>query len=294
MFEGAFTAIVTPFKDGKLDFESFEKLIEFQIENGIHGLVPCGTTGESATLSHQEHREVIEFVVKTVKGRVPVIAGSGSNSTQEALELTKFAKDAGADGALIITPYYNKPTQEGLYRHFKLIAESVDIPIVVYNVPGRTGTNLLPSTLARLKDISNIVAVKEASGSVDQAEEIMILTEGKISLLSGDDSLYFPLLAIGGKGVISVVSNIIPGDVAVVYNEFKNNKIEKARELFYKYYFLTKSMFYETNPIPVKTSLKLMGMISSELRMPLCEMSKANDEKLVKDLQRYDLISLKK
>ncbi len=290
MFEGAFTAIVTPMKSGEVDYESFKKLIEFQIEKGIHGLVPCGTTGESATLTHKEHKEVIEFVIKTVKGRVKVIAGSGSNSTQEALELTKFTKKAGADGALVITPYYNKPTQEGLYRHFKLIAEEVDIPIVVYNVPGRTGVNLLPDTLARLKDISNITAVKEASGNVEQMEQIIDLVEGKIDLLSGDDSLYFPILAIGGKGLISVASNIIPGDVAEVYNQFKKNNIEKARELFYKYYFLTKSMFYETNPIPAKTSLKLMGMISGELRMPLCEMSKANEEKLIADLQKYDLI----
>ena len=290
MFEGAFTAIVTPFKSGEVDYKSFEKLIEFQIDKGIHGLVPCGTTGESATLTLQEHKEVIEFVIKTVKGRVKVIAGSGSNSTPEALELTKFTKKAGADGALVITPYYNKPTQEGLYRHFKLIAEEVDIPIVVYNVPGRTGVNLLPDTLARLKDISNITAVKEASGNVEQMEQIIDLVEGKIDLLSGDDSLYFPILAIGGKGVISVASNIIPGDVAEVYNQFKKNNMEKARELFYKYYFLTKSMFYETNPIPAKTSLKLMGMISGEMRMPLCEMSKANEDKLIADLQKYDLI----
>ncbi len=279
MFEGAFTALVTPFKDGKIDYDTFGKLIEFQIKNGIHGVVPCGTTGESATLSHQEHKDVIEFVVKTVNGRVPVIAGSGSNSTQEALELTEFVKKAGADGALVITPYYNKPTQEGLYRHFKLIAESVDVPIVVYNVPGRTGVNLLPTTLGRLKDISNIVAVKEASGSVNQAEEIIEIVDGKIDLLSGEDSLYFPLLAIGGKGMISVASNIIPGDVAKVYDEFKNNNIEEARNLF-----------YETNPIPAKTALKLMGMISGEMRLPLCEMSKENEDKLVEDLKKYNLI----
>ncbi len=290
MLEGAFTATVTPFKDHKVDYAGFEKLIEFQIEKGIHGLVPCGTTGESATLSHKEHKEVIEFVIKTVKGRVPVIAGSGSNSTQEALELTRFARDAGADAALVITPYYNKPTQEGLYRHFKLIAGEVDIPIVVYNVPGRTGVNLLPETLARLKDISNIVAVKEASGSIDQAETIISLTEGDIGLLSGDDGLYFPMLSIGGNGIISVVSNIIPGEVAEVYNLFKKNELEKARELFYKFYFLTKSVFYETNPIPAKTSLKLMGMIGGELRLPLCEMSSQNEEKLIADLQKYDLI----
>ncbi|MBU1076126.1 MAG: 4-hydroxy-tetrahydrodipicolinate synthase [Spirochaetes bacterium] len=290
MFKGAFTAIVTPFKDGKIDFDSFEKLIEFQIENKIDGLVPCGTTGESATLTHEEHKKVIQFVIKTVKKRVPVIAGSGSNSTAEAIELTKFAKESGADGALVITPYYNKPPQEGLYQHFRKVAETVAIPIVVYNVPGRTGINLLPSTLERLKDISNIVAVKEASGKVDQAEEILSLTEGKIDLLSGDDSLYLPMLAIGGTGIISVVSNIIPNDVAEVYKLYSEKKAEKAKELFYKYYFLTNSMFYETNPIPVKTSLKLMGKISGELRLPLCNLSKANEEKLTADLQKYELI----
>ncbi len=290
MFEGAFTAIITPMKNGEIDWNDFEKLIEFQIENKINGLVPCGTTGESATLSHEEHKEVVKFVVKQVNNRVPVIAGSGSNSTIETVELTRFAKESGADGALVITPYYNKPPQEGLYQHFKKVAESVAIPIVVYNVPGRTGVNLLPSTLNRLKDISNIVAVKEASGKVDQAIDILNLTEGKIDLLSGDDSLYLPLLAIGGKGIISVVSNIIPEDVSEVYKQYKENNYEKARGSFYKYYYLTHSMFYETNPIPVKTSLKLMGKITGELRMPLTEISKSNLDKLSEDLRKYKLI----
>jgi len=290
MFEGAFTAIVTPFKNGEVDYDTLERFIEFQIENKIHGLVPCGTTGESATLTHEEHKKVIEFTIKKVNKRVPVIAGAGSNSTQEALELTKFAKEKGADGALVITPYYNKPTQEGLYRHFKYIAESVNIPIVVYNVPGRTGVNLLPSTLARLKDIPNIVAIKEASGNIDQAQQMVLQTEGKITLLSGEDPLYFPLLAVGAKGIISVLSNIIPTDVAEVYNLFKAGEFIQARSLFYNFYFLTKSVFYETNPIPVKTALKLMGIMNNEYRLPLCEMKKENEDKLIADLQKYGLI----
>lgn len=290
MLEGAFTAIVTPIKNGEIDYESFEQLIEFQIENKIHGLVPCGTTGESATMSHQEHKDVVKFVIEKVNGRVPVIAGSGSNSTKEAIELTQYAKDSGADAALVITPYYNKPTQEGLYQHFKNVAESVNIPIVVYNVPGRTGVNILPSTLARLTEFSNIVAVKEASGKVDQAMDILDLTDGKLSILSGDDSLYYALLAIGASGIISVTSNIVPQDMAEVFNLVKKGEFIKARELFYKFYYLTHSMFYETNPIPVKTSLKLMGKISNDMRLPLYPMSKANEEKLVADLQKYSLI----
>ncbi|MDD5065674.1 MAG: 4-hydroxy-tetrahydrodipicolinate synthase [bacterium] len=290
MFEGAFTAIVTPFKNNEVDYKSFEKLIEFQISGGIHGLVPCGTTGESATLSHQEHKDVIKFTIDVVKKRVPVIAGSGSNSTAEAIELTKFAKSVGAEGALLITPYYNKPTQEGLYQHYKTVAENVAIPIVVYNVPSRTGVNMLPPVFERLKEIRNIVAVKEASGNINQGMDIIELTEGKMNVLSGDDPLYLSLLAVGGKGIISVVSNIIPGDVAEVYNLFKKKDGNKAMEVFYRYYYLTKSCFYETNPIPVKTALKLMGMVSGEMRLPLCSMNKSNEEKLILDLQNYNLI----
>lgn len=290
MFEGAFTAIVTPFRNGEVDYKAFEKLIEFQIAGGIHGLVPCGTTGESATLSHQEHKDVIKFILEVVKKRVPVIAGSGSNSTKEAVELTRYARTAGADAALLITPYYNKPTQDGLYHHFLTVAREVNIPLVVYNVPGRTGVNMLPATFERLKDVPNIAAVKEASGSITQAMDIIALTEGRMDLLSGDDPLYLPVLAIGGKGVISVVSNIIPNDVAAVYNLFRKEGLEKALEKFRAYYYLTKSVFYETNPIPVKTALKLMGMISGELRLPLCALSRSNEEKLVLDLQEYDLI----
>ncbi len=290
MFEGAITALVTPFKDGKVDYQKLEELIEFQISEGIHGILPCGTTGESATLSFEEHKEVVKRTVEIVNNRVKVIAGSGSNNTSEAIELTQWAKKVGADGALVITPYYNKPTQEGLYLHFKKVAESVNIPIIVYNVPGRTGVNLLPKTLERLKDISNIVAVKEASGSVSQAEEILYLVDGKIDILSGDDSLYFPILAIGGKGVISVLSNIIPGKLANVYNLFKSGKIDDARNKFFEFFPLTKSMFYETNPIPVKTALKFMGKLHAEMRLPLSPMSKENEDKLKNDLKKYGVI----
>jgi len=290
MFEGAITALVTPFKNGEVDYDKLEELIEFQISKGIHGLVPCGTTGESATLSFDEHKKVVKRTVEIVKKRVFVIAGSGSNNTTESIELTQFAKEVKADGALVITPYYNKPTQEGLYLHFKKIAETVNIPIVIYNVPGRTGVNILPQTLKRLKDIPNIVAIKEASGNVNQAEEFIYEAGDKITLLSGEDSLYFPLLAIGGKGVISVLSNIIPDKMAEIYNKFKANKFEEARKLFYEIFPLTKSMFYETNPIPVKTALKLMGKLNGELRLPLCPLSQENEERLKKDLKKFNLI----
>ncbi len=291
MFEGAITALVTPFKNGKVDYEKLEELIEFQISEGVQGILPCGTTGESATLSFDEHKEVVKRTVEIVNKRAIVIAGSGSNNTAEAIELTRWAKEVGADGALVITPYYNKPTQQGLYLHFKKVAEEVNIPIVVYNVPGRTGINLLPKTLQRLKEIPNIVAIKEASGNVSQAEEILYLVGDKITLLSGDDSLYFPLLAIGGKGVISVLSNIIPKKMADIYNNFKAGKIEDARKMFFDIFPLTKSMFYETNPIPVKTALKLMGKLNGEVRLPLCAMLPENEEKLKNDLKQYGVLT---
>ncbi|MBN1897209.1 MAG: 4-hydroxy-tetrahydrodipicolinate synthase [Spirochaetes bacterium] len=290
MFEGAITAHVTPFKNGEVDYKKLEELLEFQIAEGIHGILPCGTTGESATLSHEEHKQVVKKTVEIVNKRVPVIAGAGSNSTAEAVELTKWAKKIGAQGALVITPYYNKPTQEGLYQHFKKVAEEVNIPIVLYNVPGRTGVNLLPATLARLKDISNIVAVKEASGNFSQIEEIKYLCGNKVTLLSGDDSLYFPLLAIGGKGVISVLSNILPGKWARVYDLYKKGKLEESQKLFFELFPLTKSIFIETNPIPIKTSLKMMGKLNGQMRLPLVPMSRENEEKLKNDLKRHKVI----
>ncbi len=288
--KGAIVAIVTPFRDGKIDEKALADLIEFQISNGTDGIVPCGTTGESATLSYEEHEFVVEFTVKHVKGRVPVIAGTGSNSTHEAIELTKHAKKVGADAALIITPYYNKPTQEGMYRHFKAIADEVDIPIILYNVPGRTGVNLLPETVARLSKIKNIIGIKEASGSLQQISDIIRLTGSDFTVLSGDDFIVLPLLAVGGKGVISVVSNVAPADMAELCDAFFAGDLKKARDLHYKLFPLCHAMFIETNPIPVKTALGLMGKINPELRLPLCSMSEANLNKLKQIMKDYGLI----
>jgi len=281
MFKGVITAIVTPFKEGEVDYEKFEELIEWQIENKVQGILPCGTTGESATLSHQEHKDIIKFVVSIVKKRVPVIAGTGSNNTMEAIDLTESAKKDGADAALLITPYYNKPTQEGLYRHFSLICESVDIPVILYNVPTRTGVNMLPSTIAKLaKNVPNIIGVKEASGSIDQTSEILQLTEEKISVLSGDDSLTLALISVGAKGVISVVSNIAPDKMRSLCDYALCGNFEEARKIHYKLFPLMKALFIETNPIPVKKALYLMNKINDEIRLPLTLMSQENIEKL--------------
>ncbi|MHC2994470.1 MAG: 4-hydroxy-tetrahydrodipicolinate synthase [Candidatus Atribacteria bacterium] len=292
MFKGSLVAMITPFKEnGEVDEKGIEKLVEFHIQNGTNGIVPCGTTGESPTLSHEEHKRVVEVTINAVAGRVLVIAGTGSNCTREALDLTSHAKKAGADGALIITPYYNKPTQKGLYLHFKKIAEEVDIPIIVYNVPSRTGINLLPETLAELSEIKNIVGVKEASGNLDQMTQIIELCGDKITLLSGDDKLLLPVLSIGGKGVISVVANIIPREVSDMVNEFEKENYQKAKEIFLsKVYPLSNAMFYETNPIPVKTSARLMGLPSGDLRLPLAPMSENNLAKLKADLIKFGLL----
>ncbi len=290
MFSGSIVAMVTPFKDGKVDEEAYRELIEFQIENGTSAIVPCGTTGESATLSMEEHARVIQIAIDAVNKRVPVIAGTGGNSTREAIELTEHAKNAGADATLQVTPYYNKPTQEGLYQHFKAIAEAVPLPQVLYNVPGRTSINMLPETVARLAELPEIVAVKEASGNLGQMAEIVRLAGDKITLLSGDDNLTLPVLAIGGRGVISVVANIVPKDNAEMVKAWENGDVKKATEMYYRLLPLCKAMFYETNPIPVKTSLALMGKISGEMRLPLCEMAPANLEKLKKALSDYGLM----
>lgn len=290
MFKGSIVAIITPFKDGKIDEETYRELIEFQIENGTNAIVPCGTTGESATLSMEEHSRVIDIAIKAVNKRVPVIAGTGGNNTTEAIELTKHAKSAGADASLQVTPYYNKPTQEGLYQHFKAIANAVPLPQVLYNVPGRTSVNMLPETVARLAEMPEVVAVKEASANLGQMAEIVRLAGDKITLLSGDDNVTLPVLAIGGKGVISVVANIVPKDTADMVNAWEEGNIERAKELFYKLFPLCQAMFYETNPIPVKTSLALMGKIQDELRLPLVPMASANLERLKKSLQDYGLI----
>lgn len=290
MFKGAIVAIVTPFKNGRVDEEKLRELIEFQIENGTDGIVPCGTTGESPTLSHEEHDRVIEITVDAVKKRVPVIAGTGSNSTAEALRLTKHAYEVGADAALLVTPYYNRPSQEGLFQHYKFIAENVAIPIVVYNVPSRTGANVLPETLARLSAISNIVGVKEAAGSLRQMQDMITLCGDNFSVLSGDDFFTYPLLCLGGQGIISVVSNVAPADMAAMVDAFAAGEMKKAMALHYKMTPLVDALFLETNPVPVKIALSLMGKIENEIRLPLCQMSAANLDKLKKVMTGYGLI----
>ena len=290
MFKGAIVAIVTPFKNGEVDEEALRELIEFQIENGTDGIVPCGTTGESATLSHEEHDRVIEIAIDAVKKRVPVIAGTGSNSTREAIRLTKHACEAGADAVLMVSPYYNRPTQEGLYQHYKTVAEEVPIPIFPYNVPSRTGSNVLPETLARLSTISNIVGVKEATGDLKQISKVIDLCGDDFIVLSGDDFTVLPILEVGGKGVISVTSNVAPADMAGMIDAFEAGDKTKARELHYKMRPLMDALFFETNPIPSKASLFMMGKIEYELRLPLCRMSDANYEKLKNVLVNYGLI----
>jgi 4-hydroxy-tetrahydrodipicolinate synthase len=292
MFKGSLVAMITPFtKNDEVDEKGIKELVEFHIKNGTNGIVPCGTTGESPTLSHEEHKRVVELTIKAVAGRIPVIAGTGSNCTKEALDLTSHAKEAGADGVLIITPYYNKPTQKGLYLHYKKIAEEVDIPIVIYNVPSRTGVNMLPETLAELAELKNIVAVKEASGNLDQMTEIIELCGNKMTLLSGDDKLLLPVLSIGGTGVISVVANIIPKDVSNMVREFEEGNYQKSKDIFLsKVYPLSNAMFYETNPIPVKTSVRLMGLPAGHLRLPLSPMSDKNLVKLKVDLIKFGLL----
>lgn len=290
MFRGAITALVTPFKNGQVDEEALRNLIEFQIANGVDGLVPCGTTGESPTLSHDEHDRVIEMTIDAAKKRVPVIAGTGSNSTAEALRLTRHAYEAGADGALIACPYYNKPTQEGLYQHFELIAKNVPIPIIPYNIPGRTGINMSPELIARLAKISNIVGIKEASGSIKQISDVINLCDKDFAVLSGDDIFTLPLMAIGGTGVISVVSNVAPADMAGLVDAFNAGDMARAKELHYKMSALIDMLFIEVNPIPVKAALALMGKIEYEYRLPLCKMAEANFEKLKKVMINYGLI----
>ena len=290
MFKGSIVAIVTPFKNGELDEEAYRELIEFQIERGTSAIVPTGTTGESATLSMEEHARVLDVAVKAVNKRVPVIAGTGGNNTNEAIELTAHAKKVGADATLQVTPYYNKPTQEGLYQHFKAVAKAAPLPQVLYNVPGRTSVNLLPTTVARLAELPEVVAIKEASGNLGQMAEIIRLAGDKITLLSGDDNVTLPVLGIGGKGVVSVVANIVPRDPADMIKAWEDGDIDQARKIFYKLFPLCQAMFYETNPVPVKTSLALMGKIKEGLRLPLAPMSEANLERLKKVLKDYGLI----
>lgn len=289
--KGSMVALVTPFKGAEVDLRTLQELVEFHIRSGTSALVPCGTTGESATLSHEEHEQVIEVTIQAARGRIPVIAGTGSNNTEEALRLTRHAQRAGADAALLIAPYYNRPTQEGLYRHFRAIAEAVDIPIVLYNIASRTGVNIEPETFARLAKVHNIVGVKEASGNLEQMSRIKALCPEGFALISGDDALTLPVLAIGGTGVISVVANLVPKRVSSMTRSFERGQIRKARQLHYRLIPLTKAMFLETNPIPVKTAMGLMGLLKdASLRLPLCSMSDGNLEKLKEVLRSYRLI----
>ncbi|HAJ56842.1 MAG TPA: 4-hydroxy-tetrahydrodipicolinate synthase [Candidatus Omnitrophica bacterium] len=292
MFKGSIVALVTPFsRKGGVDEAALKRLVEFHVKNGTDGIVPCGTTGESATLNYEEHERVIEICVKVSKKRIPVIAGTGSNSTQEAIDMSLFAKRVGADGLLLVSPYYNKPTQKGLYLHFKAVADSVGLPVVLYNIASRTGVNIEPETVCRLsQDCNNIVGIKEASGSLEQMSRIIALCGKKLTMLSGDDSLTLPLMAIGGEGIISVVANIIPKDVKALVSAFKRGDIAQARRLHYKMLPLIKAMFIETNPIPVKTAMGQMKLCEPSLRLPMCEMMPENLAKLKKALKEYGLI----
>lgn len=291
MFKGSMVAIVTPFKaDGRFDEEAYRQLIEFQIENGTDAIIPCGTTGESATLDFDEHDYVIKVCIEQVNKRVPVIAGTGANSTAEAIDLSQDAKAMGADGLLLVCPYYNKPSQEGIYRHYKAIAEAVALPQVLYNVPGRTGVNMAADTTARLAEIPNVVAIKEASGNLIQISEILAKAGDKIDVISGDDFLTFPMLACGAKGVISVSANIIPREVKAMVDAFFAGNWDEARRLHLELLDLHNAMFIDANPIPVKTSLALMGKIEANLRLPLCELGGAHLDKLKSVLKTYKLI----
>ncbi len=289
MFKGAFTALITPFKDGLVDETGLKRLIEFQVKNSMNGIVPCGTTGESATLSYEEHERVIETAIEAAAGRVLVIAGTGSNSTSETIMLTRHAEKAGADAALLITPYYNKPTQQGLYEHYKKVAEEVSIPIILYNVPGRTGVNMLPETVARLSEIKGIVGIKEATGDLKQVSDVLEYSRKGFSVLSGDDFTTLPLLSIGGHGVISVTSNIVPKDISNMVNGFLSGNIEKAKKLHYRLEPLNRAMFLETNPVPVKTAVSLMGMAEEEFRLPLVRMSAENRARLKEALKAFGI-----
>jgi len=284
--------MVTPFtKDGEIDREGIKSLVEFHIANGTDGLVPCGCTGEAATLSHDEQEGVIELVVETVAGRISVLAGTGSNNTKEAIRLTKFADKVGADGAMLITPYYNKPTSEGLYRHYSTVAEGVDIPIVMYNVPSRTGISMAPEVVAKLvEDVDNIVGIKEASGSLSQISQILNICGDKIILMSGDDSLTLPIMAVGGKGVVSVAANIAPRDVADMTAAYLKGDLEKARQLHHKLFSLFKVLFIETNPMPVKAAMNIMGLPAGEPRLPLTPLLESNIPKLKKVMEGCGLL----
>lgn len=290
MFKGAMVALITPFQEGEVDFQTLDELVEFQIENGIDAIVPVGTTGECPTLSHEEHKMVIERVVKTAGGRTAVIAGAGSNSTAEAIELTAFSKEVGADATLQVCPYYNKPTQEGFYQHFKAIAEEVDLPIVLYNIPGRCGgTGLTAETIARLSEIENIVGIKEATGSLDMASEISSRCD--MTILSGDDSLTLPICSVGGKGVISVVANIVPADVKAMTDLILGGDFVSALQWHNKLFALSKNMLsLSTNPIPIKAAMAMLNMSSEEMRLPMTLLEDNKKALLRNALVNYGLL----
>ena len=289
-FQGCFTALITPFTSNGIDESAYKKFIEWQIAQGIHGVVPCGTTGESPTISEKEQERLIEFCVKTVAKRVPVIAGTGSNCTSEAVHMTKYAAKVGADAVLVVTPYYNRPTNKGIYLHYKAISECANIPIILYNIAGRTGKNIEPDLMAKLAGMKNIIGVKEASGNLEQMKKIREVCPKDFLLISGDDALTLPILSMGGVGIISVASNIVPKDVAELVNVFNKGDKTKAQTINARLLVLVESLFVETNPIPVKTAASLMGLCSLVMRLPMCEMEEANLAKLKQALKSYGLI----
>jgi len=280
VFEGVFTALVTPFRDGNVDERALTELVELQIAAGVDGIVPCGSTGEAATLSHAEHQRVVEVAVAAARGRVQVVAGTGSNSTAEAIQLTLHAKEAGADGALLISPYYNRPTQEGIVAHYTEVARQTAFPLLAYNIPGRTGSNVLPATLARLAEVDQIVGVKEACGDLNQIAHVIASVPDSFSVLAGDDWATLPLLALGGKGVISTISNVAPGDMVDLVRAFRTGDLARARTVHYRLLPLFDVLFCESNPIPAKAALAMRGLIQEELRLPLVPISNGNRERL--------------
>jgi len=290
MFSGSMAALITPFRDARIDAEALERLVEFQIANGTAALVPCGSTGESATLGHNEHAEIVRLTVKFAKGRIPIIAGTGSNSTQEAISLTQAAQEAGADAALLISPYYNKPTQEGIYQHYKAVAEATRLPLIIYNIPGRTASKIEASTIARLAEIERIVGIKEATGSLDEAQEVIRLCGDRIELYCGDDSLTLPVMAVGGVGVISVIANLLPKHNAELLAACNSGDWVRARRLHYELLPLLRALFQETNPIGIKAALSMLGYCRDELRLPLLPMTDAPRAKLRAVMQQMGLL----
>ena len=290
MFEGVLTALVTPFQDGALDERTLHELVELQIAAGVDGVVPCGSTGEAATLTHAEHRRVMEVVVAAARGRVRVLAGTGSNSTAEAIALTRHAKEAGADGALLISPYYNKPTPEGIVQHYAAVARETSFPLVVYNIPGRTASNILPGTMARLAEIEQVVGVKESCGDFHQVAQLIASTPASFRVLSGDDWATLPMMALGGAGVISTASNVAPADVVEGVRAFRSGDLARARDVYYRLLPLLDALFCETNPIPVKAALAMRGLIREELRLPLVRMGDANRARLQLALKEFGLL----